>query len=51
MARPYYVHTLTASWADMDFNAHTANTMYLNSAIDARIAFFTENGLPLSVQS
>jgi acyl-CoA thioester hydrolase len=42
-----YVHKLTASWADMDFNAHMANTAYLNRAVDARMAFFTENGLPL----
>jgi acyl-CoA thioester hydrolase len=43
-----YVHKLTASWADMDFNAHMANTAYLNRAVDARMAFFTENGLPLA---
>ncbi len=44
---PRYVHKLTASWADMDFNAHMANTAYLNRAVDARMAFLTENGLPL----
>jgi acyl-CoA thioester hydrolase len=43
-----YVHKLTASWADMDFNAHMANTAYLNRAVDARMAFFTANGLPLA---
>jgi acyl-CoA thioester hydrolase len=43
-----YVHKLTASWADMDFNAHMANTAYLNRAVDARMAYFTENGLPLA---
>lgn len=47
MAHPNYVHKLTASWADMDFNAHMANTAYLNRSVDARMAFFTENGLPL----
>jgi acyl-CoA thioester hydrolase len=47
LALPNYVHKLTASWADMDFNAHMANTAYLNKAVDARMAFFTENGLPL----
>ncbi len=47
LALPNYVHKLTASWADMDFNAHMANTAYLNRAVDARMAFFTANGLPL----
>ena len=47
LALPNYVHKLTASWADMDFNAHMANTAYLNRAVDARMAFFTENGLSL----
>jgi acyl-CoA thioester hydrolase len=32
----------------MDFNAHVANTAYLNRSVDARMAFFTQNGLPLS---
>ena len=48
MVLPHYVYKLTASWADMDFNAHMANTAYLNRAVDARMAFFTENGLPLA---
>lgn len=48
MALQPYVHKLTASWADMDFNAHMANTAYLNRAVDARMAFFTQNGLPLA---
>jgi acyl-CoA thioester hydrolase len=48
LALSTYVHKLTASWADMDFNAHMANTAYLNRAVDARMAFFTENGLSLS---
>jgi acyl-CoA thioesterase FadM len=48
MVLPHYTHKLTASWADMDFNAHMANAAYLNRAVDARMAFFTENGLPLA---
>ena len=48
MVIPHYAYKLTASWADMDFNAHMANTAYLNRAVDARMAFFTENGLPLA---
>lgn len=42
------VHKLTASWADMDFNAHMANAAYLNRSVDARMAFFTRDGLPLA---
>ena len=48
MTQNTYIHKLTASWADMDFNAHMANTAYLNRAVDARMAFFIENGLPLA---
>ena len=36
-----------ASWGDMDWNSHMANTAYLNKAVDARVAFFTANDLPL----
>jgi acyl-CoA thioester hydrolase len=37
----------TASWGDMDWNSHMSNTAYLNKAVDARVAFFKANGLPL----
>ena len=37
-----------ARWADMDFNAHMANTAYLNFAADLRFTFFQEHGFPAS---
>ena len=37
-----------ARWADMDFNAHMANTAYLNFAADLRFTFFQEHGFPVS---
>jgi acyl-CoA thioester hydrolase len=45
---PTFAHNFTASWADMDYNSHMANTAYLNRAVDARMAFFTSKGLPLA---
>lgn len=33
--------------ANVDFNGHLANTAFLNSAIDARMFFFAENGFPI----
>jgi acyl-CoA thioester hydrolase len=43
-----FIHKLTASWSDMDYNSHMANTAYLNRAVDARMAFFTSKGLPMA---
>ena len=37
-----------ARWADMDFNAHMANTAYQNFAADLRFTFFQEHGFPVS---
>ncbi len=48
MTEPLFIHSLTASWVDMDYNSHMANTAYLNRAVDARMAFFTSKGLPLA---
>jgi acyl-CoA thioester hydrolase len=48
LTEPLFIHKLTASWADMDYNSHMANTAYLNRAVDARMAFFTSKGLPLA---
>jgi acyl-CoA thioester hydrolase len=48
LTQPHFVHKLTASWVDMDYNSHMANTAYLNRAVDARMAFFTSQGLPLA---
>lgn len=38
----------TARWADMDFNAHMANTAYLNFAADLRFTYFQEHGFAAS---
>lgn len=35
-----YSKTVYAGWAEMDFNAHMANTAYLNKAVDVRLMFF-----------
>lgn len=40
-------YTIQAGWGDMDFNAHMANTAYMNHAVNARMRFFDENGLPM----
>ena len=42
-----YMKILYAGWADMDFNAHMANTAYLNKAADVRQMFLNENGFPV----
>lgn len=43
-----YKKTLQAGWGDMDFNAHMANTAYLDKAADVRMMFFSEHGFPMS---
>jgi len=42
-----FTKTLYASWADMDFNSHMANTAYLNKAADVRQMFLMERGFPV----
>lgn len=39
----YKVH-FKVRWGDLDFNAHMANTAYLNAAADVRMMYFEENG-------
>lgn len=41
-----FSRSFLARWADMDFNAHMANTAYLNFAADLRLTFFQEHGFP-----
>lgn len=36
----------TVGWRDVDPNGHVANMVYLEYAVDTRIAFFAENGFP-----
>lgn len=42
-----YSRVLYAGWGDMDFNAHMANTAYLNKAADVRQMFLLEHGFPV----
>ena len=37
-----------AGWADMDANAHMANFAYVNKCVDSRMAFFNQNGFPVT---
>ena len=39
-----FTKRITMGWGDMDFNAHTRNTAYLDKSADTRIMFFAENG-------
>ncbi|HMQ05141.1 MAG TPA: acyl-CoA thioesterase [Pyrinomonadaceae bacterium] len=38
----------TIGWRDVDPNGHVANMVYLDFAVDTRIAFFDANGFPPS---
>lgn len=42
-----YKQNFIARWGDMDFNAHMANTAYLNIAADLRMIYFEENGFSM----
>jgi len=42
-----YSRTFVAGWGDLDFNAHMANTAFLDRAADVRMMFFAENGFPM----
>ena len=35
-----------AGWRDVDMNGHVANTIYMEYAIDMRVAFFESCGFP-----
>src|SRR5271155_209636 len=41
-----YEKTLYVGWGDIDFNAHTKNTAFLDKSADLRMMFFSENGFP-----
>ncbi len=43
-----YELKVMASWGDMDFNGHLANTAFLDHAADSRLAFFAQYGFPAS---
>ena len=38
----------TVGWRDVDPNGHVANMVYLEYAVDARVAFFASQGFPPS---
>jgi acyl-CoA thioester hydrolase len=42
-----YTKTFTVRWADCDVNGHMRNTSYSELAIDVRVEFMAENGVPL----
>lgn len=41
-----YQKKITATWAQMDANAHLKNTAYSEFATHTRLSFFAENGFP-----
>lgn len=43
MSEPF-TRSYRASWGQMDFNAHMANTAYLDLAADTRLMYFEESG-------
>lgn len=43
-----FEHTFHVGWGQMDFNAHMANTGYLDFAADTRMMFFETNGFTVS---
>lgn len=43
-----YTREFLAGWRTMDFNAHLANTAYLDLAADVRLSFFADHGFPPS---
>ena len=45
-AKPFE-RTFQAGWGLMDFNAHMANTAYLDLSADVRMMFFAEHGFPM----
>jgi len=46
-AAPYSIQSI-AGWAEMDANAHMANTAYLSKCVDARMSFFKQSGFPVT---
>jgi acyl-CoA thioester hydrolase len=43
--QPFSIRT-RARWGDMDQNAHLANSVLLDMAVDARMSFFLQTGFP-----
>ena len=47
MTATKFEHIFQAGWGHMDFNAHMANTAYLDLAADVRMMFFAAHGFPM----
>lgn len=41
-----YSQPYTVRWSDLDANGHMKNTAYIECGMQARLAFFAENGFP-----
>lgn len=41
-----FERTFTVGWRDVDVNGHVANMVYLEYAVDTRIAYFASQGFP-----
>jgi acyl-CoA thioester hydrolase len=37
-----------AGWSDIDMNMHMRNTAYLDKAVDVRMMYFVDSGLPIT---
>lgn len=48
MTTPAFSIASVAAWADMDANAHMGNFAYFNKCVDARMAFFMQQGFPVA---
>ncbi|HUG02799.1 MAG TPA: thioesterase family protein, partial [Steroidobacteraceae bacterium] len=48
MSTAAFTMASVAGWAEMDANAHMANTAYLSKCVDARMSFFKDNGFPVT---
>jgi acyl-CoA thioester hydrolase len=43
-----FSRTFHVRWSDLDFNGHMKNTAYHELAVDVRMMFFVDRGLPVS---
>jgi len=44
----YFEQRFRVGWSDLDANAHTANSSYLDHASNTRMHFFSQNGFTVS---
>lgn len=45
MRTPSHRMTFEVRWADLDSNAHMANTAYLDACVDVRLGYFASRGI------